>query len=128
MSLCTIVRFGLELICSKFFSRPVEQLSITTTWCFFSKSNSVRWLPIKPAPPVTIDFMGKNLSNTQRYSYINEGVGYPTYSCIFCSNSSSGSLQKTSTCHSGHVSGFLGRLPRFEAKSTSDLQGIQRPH
>ena len=32
---------------------PVLKLSITTILCFFAINFSTKWLPIKPAPPVT---------------------------------------------------------------------------
>ncbi len=57
MSFLYIFRFLLFEWCSKFSFFPPEKLSITITLLFSSNNLSTKWLPIKPAPPVTIDFI-----------------------------------------------------------------------
>jgi hypothetical protein len=37
---------------SRFEARPVEKLSMATTWCPSETSRSDKWDPINPAPPV----------------------------------------------------------------------------
>src|SRR5262245_35136850 len=66
MSTSSTASFGSAATWSRFLRRPVLRLSRTSTRWPSARKRSTRWLPMKPAPPVTIAREEESVIRSQR--------------------------------------------------------------